>query len=48
MISLDIGHLGSSLRLTFAEISYDRSGVPRPELKQWHGQYREVDEMVTM
>ncbi len=46
MISLDVGTMGRSLRLTFVEIRYDKSGVPHGVLKEWKGRYREVEDMI--
>ncbi len=48
MISLNVGNLGRSVRLTFAEIAYDKSGEPQPQLKEWHGKYKEVAEVVSI
>lgn len=48
MISLDIGTMGRYVRLTFAEIDYDKQGVPHPKLREWHGHYREVEDSVSM
>jgi UDP-2,3-diacylglucosamine pyrophosphatase LpxH len=48
MISLDIGTMGRSLRLTFAEVSYDKKNFPYSQLKEWKGKYREVEEVVSI
>ena len=45
MISLDVGSMGRQLRLTFAEIGYDRDGLPHAELREWKGAHREVEDM---
>jgi len=48
MISLDIGTMGRYLRFTFAEIEYDKSGLPHSKLREWHGHYREVEDSVSI
>ncbi|MFH0799704.1 MAG: hypothetical protein V2A66_05940 [Pseudomonadota bacterium] len=45
MISLDIGTMGRQLLLSFVEISYDHEGQPHGRLREWKGEYREVEEM---
>ncbi|MFA4873893.1 MAG: hypothetical protein WC956_09120 [bacterium] len=45
MISLDIGTMGRSLRLTFAEIARGKDNIPHGRLREWKGAYREVEEM---
>jgi hypothetical protein len=45
MISLDLGTMGRSLRLTFVEISRDKGGIPKGRLLEWKGVHREVEEV---
>jgi hypothetical protein len=44
-VSLDIGRLGTTVQLTFAEISFDKAGEPHAKLREWKGQYREVEDV---
>jgi len=48
MISLDVGTMGRSLRLTFVEIRYDKGGIPQGVLKEWKGRYREVEDIIVV
>ena len=46
MISFDVGTFGRSLRFTFVEIRYDRDNIPKGQLKEWKGCYREIEDVV--
>ena len=46
MTSLDVGHLGERLRMTFCELEYDDAGRPRPRLREWRGQHRVVEDVL--
>ncbi len=45
MISLDIGTMGRTLKLTFTEILHGRDRIPHGRLREWKGAYREVEEI---
>ncbi len=45
MISLDLGTMGRSLRLTFVEVSRDKDGLPSGRLMEWKGSHKEVEEV---
>lgn len=45
MISLDIGTIGRQLLLTYVEIEYDDDGTPHGHLREWKGEYREVEDL---
>ena len=46
LIGLDIGSFGTQLKLCFAEVAYEPDGPFRASLKQWKGNYREVEEIL--
>lgn len=45
MISLDIGTMGRKLLLSFVEIEFDSDGVPHGNLREWKGEYREIEDL---
>lgn len=45
MISLDLGTIGRSLKLTFIEIERSDDEPPEGRLLEWKGAHREVDEV---
>lgn len=45
-ISLDIGSLGRTLRLTYVIIEYDRRSLPHGALKEWKGRSDVVEDVV--
>lgn len=46
MTSLDVGHLGERLRMTFCQLEYDEAGRPRPRLREWRGHHRVVEDVL--
>ncbi|MCB1214982.1 MAG: metallophosphoesterase [Deltaproteobacteria bacterium] len=45
-ISLDVGSLGRSLRLTFVYIEYDKNEIPHGVLMEWKGHTNPVEEVI--
>jgi UDP-2,3-diacylglucosamine pyrophosphatase LpxH len=45
-ISLDIGSLGRTLRLTYVLIDYDKKNIPHGSLKEWKGRSNVVEDVV--
>ncbi len=45
-ISLDVGSLGRTLRLTYVNLEYDKNGIPRGTLKEWKGRSEVVEDLV--
>ncbi len=45
-ISLEVGSLGRTLRLTYVTIEYNREGIPHGSLKEWKGRSDVVEELV--
>lgn len=46
-ISLEISDPGKIVRLTYAHLEYDGSGSPHASLKEWKGEARPVEEVVS-
>jgi predicted phosphodiesterase len=45
-ISLEVGSLGRTLRLTYVSLEYDKEGTPHGSLKEWKGRSDVVEELV--
>jgi len=45
-ISLDVGTLGRTLRLTYVHLEYDKAHIPHGSLKEWKGRSDVVEDVV--